>query len=227
MNMKPMILMLALAASSSAFAAESGFYLGGGFGQSKYSGGLVGQIEEAYAASNTYTLTSAELVDDSDDAWKLMAGYRFGNGFGLEASWADLGQVASLYHTLRASPLYPLPDYLMDGRYEAQAYGISAFYEWEFSPKVSAMLRAGAFNASLDYSEESLSTYSYEFANDSDGTVPGFGLGLNWRITQALDLRLDYDRYQGVGKRFGLQADTNGRFDIGMYSLNLAFRFGK
>lgn len=230
MGMKQTILLLALAASSSssAFAADPGFYFGGGFGQAKYSGGLVGQIEDAYAANNTFTLRSAELVDDSDDAWKLFAGYRFGNGFGLEAAWVDLGQAANLYHVRHISPLQPPPDYLMDGRYEARAYGISAFYEWEFNPKFSALLRAGVFNASLDYSEESLSTYFHEFAHDDDGdTVPGIGLGVNWRITSAFDLRLDIDRYHGVGERFDLQADTNGRFNIDLFSLNLAYRFGK
>ncbi len=229
MNMKQAIMVLGLGVSSGAFAADPGFYVGGGGGQAKYSGGLVGQMEDAFARRPTLELRSAELADDSDGAWKLFAGYRFGNGFGLEASFVDLGSAASRYHAQVVSILQPSPDFLLDGRYDAEAYGLSAFYEWEFSPALSASVRAGVFKASLDYFQHNSTIYEYpDFAYGNDDTVPGFGLGLNWRVTPSIDLRLDYDRYQGIGKRFGFEAeDTNGRFDIGVTSLNLAYRFGR
>lgn len=229
MNIKQAILILGLGVSSSAFAADPGFYVGGGVGQARYGGDLVGQMQDAFAQRPTLDLLSAELVDDSDTAWKLFAGYRFGNGFGLEASFVDLGSAASLYHAKVVSVLQPSPDFLLDGHYDAEAYGLSAFYEWEFSPAFSASARAGLFNASLDYFQHNSTIYEYpDFTHGSDDTVPGFGVGLNWRVTPSIDLRLDYDRYQGIGKRFGFEADhTNGRFDIGVASLNLAYRFGR
>ncbi|MFA7487908.1 MAG: hypothetical protein WCY72_07450, partial [Lysobacteraceae bacterium] len=115
------------------------------------------------------------------------------------------------------------------GHYDLEAWGISAFYEWEFSPTFSASVRAGMFNASQDYFQRNTTIYEYpDFSHSSDDTVPGFGLGLNWRVTPSVDLRLDHDRYQGIGKRFGFDAeDTNGRFDVGVTSLNLAVRFGR
>lgn len=229
MNIKHAVLVLGFGISSSAFASDPGFYVGGGGGQARYGGGLVGQIEAAFDQRPTLELTSAQLVDDSSSVWKLFAGYRFGNGFGLEGSFVDLGSAASLYHARIVSPMQPAPDFLLDGRYDAEAYGISAFYEWEFSPTFSASVRAGVFNTSLDYSQHNATIYEYpDFAHSNDDTVPGFGLGLNWRVTPAVDLRLDYDRYQNIGKRFGFEAeDTNGRFDIGVATLNLAYRFGR
>lgn len=228
MNMKQAVLALGLGVSSCAYAAEPGLYIGGGAGQSRFSGNLVGQLEHAFAADARFDLLSAELHDDSDTAWKLFAGYRFGNGFGVEFSMVDLGSAASRYHFKTVSILQPSPDFLVDGQYDTKAYGLSAFYEWEFSPAFSASARAGLFNASMDYSQRNSTIYQYpDFAHSSDDTVPGFGLGLNWRVTPSIDLRLDYDRYQNIGKRIGFEADTNGRFDIGMTSLNLAYRFGR
>ncbi|MFA5591494.1 MAG: outer membrane beta-barrel protein [Lysobacteraceae bacterium] len=229
MNMKQAMLIVTLGFSSGAFAADPGFYVGGGGGHARHSDGLVGQIEDALARSTGYELLSADLVDDSDTAWKLFAGYRFGNGFGLEASYVDLGSVVSRYHMRVISIMQPSPDFLVDGHYDLEAWGISAFYEWEFSPTFSASVRAGMFNASQDYFQRNTTIYEYpDFSHSSDDTVPGFGLGLNWRVTPSVDLRLDHDRYQGIGKRFGFDAeDTNGRFDVGVTSLNLAVRFGR
>jgi hypothetical protein len=46
-------------------------------------------------------------------------------------------------------------------------------------------------------------------------------------MTPDWDLRLDYDRINGVGKRFAFSDEGNGRFDhVGTFSLNLAYRFG-
>ena len=205
MNMKQAMLIVTLGFSSGAFAADPGFYVGGGGGHARHSGGLVGQIEDALARSTGYELLSADLVDDSDTA------------------------VASRYHMRVISIMQPSPDFLVDGYYDLEAWGISAFYEWEFSPTFSASMRAGMFNASQDYFQRNTTIYEYpDFSHSSDDTVPGFGLGLHWRVTPSVDLRLDHDRYQGIGKRFGFDAeDTNGRFDVGVTSLNLAVRFGR
>lgn len=229
MNIRHILVVLGLGLSTSAFAADPGFYIGGGVGQARYSGDLVGQMDEAFAPSTRYFLSSADMVDGSDSAWKLFAGYRFGNGFGLELSHVDLGTALSQYHVNALSILQPAPEYLVDGRYDAKAWGLSGFYEWEFSPAFAASVRAGYFNASLDYFQSNSTVYEYpDQSHSGDKAVPGFGLGLNWGITPSVDLRLDYDRYQGIGKRFAFEAeDTNGRLDIGVVSLNLAYRFGR
>jgi len=232
MRMKQTILALGLGLScfglpATAFAADPGFYIGGGGGQARHSGDFADQLGVAYTKTNEYALLSADLTDRNDDAWKLFAGYRFGNGFGLELSFVDFGSAASQYHMRADVPWYPSPEYRVEGRYDVEAFGLSAFYEWAFSPSFSAIVRAGLFDARQDYSQYSLTEYDYDFRGGSDDTVPGFGLGLNWRMTPSLDLRLDYDHYQNVGKRFAFEEDTNGSFDLGVASLNLAWRFGR
>ncbi len=221
------VLGLSLGAASGAFGADSGFYVGGGGGSASYSGNIAGQIEDAYATTTAYNLSWARWEDDKDTAWKLFAGYRFGNGFGLELSRVDLGQVAIAYHVQVASPVQPSPTFLLDGRYDASAYGLSAFYEWEFNPKFSAIVRGGLFRSSLEYSQHSLTLFPYDAAGSNEDTVPGFGIGLNWRITPSFDMRLDYDRLNGLGERFAFEENTDGRFDVGTASLNLAWRFGR
>ena len=118
MNLKQATLILGLGVCSSAFAADPGIYLGGGGGQANYSGGLVGQMQDAFDQRPTLELLSADVVDDTSTVWKFFAGYRFSNGFGLEASFVDLGSAASLYHAKVVSILQPSPDFLLEGRYD-------------------------------------------------------------------------------------------------------------
>ena len=82
----------------------------------------------------------------------------------------------------------------------------------------------------IDYEETGTGAdgLAHRFSNSSDNTKLTYGLGLNVRINPNWDVRLDWDRYTDAGRRFGLENDTNGRFDhIDLVSMNLAYRFGQ
>lgn len=222
-------LVLGLALTTNVDAAESGFYVGGGLGQSGYSGDIARQIERRYEGFELSTLNSARIADDSDSASKLFVGYRFGSWLGLELAWHYLGEARTEYRLSPITPISPPPPGItISGRYEATGPALTVFGEWEFSDRVSAMLRAGAIHTSLDYDEVSIAGEAYTFRAPDDSELrPTVGVGLNWRMTPQWDLRLDYDRFIGIGKRFDFDDDTNGRFDhLDALSLNLAYRFG-
>lgn len=222
-------LILGLAVAGGASAADAGFYVGGGLGKTDYSGDIAAQIQDAYADTGSYRLAAARLAESDDDGWKVFAGFRFGNGLGLELFHVDLGQAKTDYHVQVVGTVTPMAEYLLEGRYDSKGYGLVAFYEWEFLPALSAQLRGGLVRSSLDYAEATYAGVAYEYSHEGSGkSEPTYGVGLNWRVTNALDLRLDYDRYKGIGERFDLTEDGNGRFGhVDMLSLNLAFRFGK
>jgi OOP family OmpA-OmpF porin len=66
--------------SLAAFAQESGAYLGGAFGQSKFKEWC------------DPTLASCK---DTDTAWKVFGGYRFDRYFAVEGSYIDWGEVTA------------------------------------------------------------------------------------------------------------------------------------
>ena len=230
MNMTRPILVLALglATAHGAKAADPGFYVGGGFGESDFSGDIAGQIDRAYGNFQPLVLESSRLSDDGDSAWKLFAGYRFGF-WGVEFAWHDLGEARAEYAvSANAEPL-PQPPTTISSRYELAGQSLTVFGEWAFDDRISAVLRGGVFRADLDYSEVSTTGPAYTFSHGDDGDLRAtVGVGLNWRMTPSWDLRLDYDRFNNLGKRFDLADESNGRFDhVSMLSLNLAYRFGR
>ena len=94
----------------------------------------------------------------------------------------------------------------------------------------SLIARVGGFNGELEYGEAGIdgTGTAYTFRNKDSSVQTTAGVGVNWRMTPAWDLRLDYDRYFDIGERFALNESGNGRFNnVDMLSLNVAYRFGR
>lgn len=215
--------------ASSLAAADTGFYVGAGLGQTKFSNTLSQQVQTAYPGGTNYTHVSSGLTDDSDSGYKLFAGYRVLPWLGVELGWQDLGRASSNYVLHSQVPLSNV-NVSVDGKYRLDGASLSVFGELAFTPQVSGIVRVGAFNSRLRYSEHGVdgrgTPYSFSHTNDNTDTMAG--VGLNWRMTPAWDLRLDYDRYFDIGERFALNETGNGHFDhVDMMSLNLAYRLGR
>lgn len=71
-------------ASALAQAQDSGFYLGGALGQSKF--------KEWCTAGAGFTFNSCK---DTDSAWKVLGGYRFNRYIAAEAMYVDWGEVTA------------------------------------------------------------------------------------------------------------------------------------
>lgn len=230
MTQKILFAALAAVLAGTVQAADTGFYVGGGVGQSKYAGGLDRQVQQAYAGNAGYRLESVDLVDDSDTTFKVFGGYRFLPWLGVELAWNDLGEARSHYVLYSLVPLTNAYA-RVDGRYRVQGASVTVFGELAFNEHFSGIARVGAFNARIEYDESGVAAsgvpHSFQ-APDDNSTKTTIGLGLNWRFNPHWDLRLDYDRYHDLGERFALTTRGNGRFDhVDVASLNLAYRFGE
>lgn len=220
---------LAATLAGTAHAAEPGFYIGGGVGQSDFSDNYSDQVRRAYTGNTGFSFVSAKLTDDSDTAYKIFGGYRFLPWLGVELAWNDLGEAGSHYvlHSL-----VPLTDAnaIIDGRYRVKGVSVSLFGELEFNETFSGIARVGVFNSRTEYTESGVQASGdpWHFsAPDDTSTKSTVGLGVNWRVTPNWDVRFDYDRYYDIGNNFTLTEDGNGRFDhIDVASINLAYRFG-
>jgi len=219
---------LICAGSAAAYAEDGGFYVGAGIGQARYDNSLTGQIRSAYAGYPDYAFVSGDLTDDTDQAWKIFGGYRFLPWLGMEFSWVDLGQVSSSY-VLHSQVPATNADANIIGLYNISGPSATLFGELDFNDRVAGILRAGLYNAQLDYDERGTGAdgLPHRFSNSADHTKLTYGLGLNVSINPNWDVRLDWDRYTNVGRRFDLNDDGNGRFDhIDFVSMNVAYRFG-
>jgi OOP family OmpA-OmpF porin len=93
--------------SVAAPAQESGPYVGGALGQSKFK---------------EWCDPTLAACDDKDSTWKLFAGYRFNRSFALEYSYIDWGEVTAASTTARVAA-------------DQQSYGIAAVGSLQISPQ--------------------------------------------------------------------------------------------
>jgi len=146
----------------SALAAESGFYIGGGVG----------------AATLQDDPPAFDDIDESDAAWKVFAGYRFGGYIPLidlagEVTYRDMGN----------------PDG-RDFEYDASGFDASVLGIVTLGP-IDLFGRLGIGN----YSVESRVNGA---RSDDDGSAAIYGLGAGFRIFM-INVRAEWERIEAKG----------------------------
>jgi hypothetical protein len=156
---------LCLCAPAAAIAADNGFYLGGSVGQTTTD--FPGEL--------------SDLIDDEDQGYKIVAGYRLLDWFGVEASYVDLGEV-----TQRVD----FPD-LSDFRLEQK--GVDAFAVL-FAELATFDLFAKAGLVQWD-AEASFSSIFGNVSASEDGTDFAWGVGAQARLG-SFAVRAEYERFE-------------------------------
>ena len=168
--------LFAVLVGAAAFGAQAterpGFYLGAGAGQSF--------VDEAG-------------YDDEDTAFSAFGGYQFNQWFGLEAGYADLGDLE--------------PD-VAGQSLEASSVYFTAVGTLPFTDKFSGYAKAGFQRWDLDTSIPGLAG-----TGDDSGTDPTYGVGLQYRFTDAFALRGEYSRFEIEDVDVDL-AQLQARFDF-------------
>ena len=77
---------------TSAQAADTGFYFGGSFGQSRVSDFSGSDVDSELASMG---ISSTTTTDDKDTGWKVFAGYRMMKYLAVEAAYANLGEITA------------------------------------------------------------------------------------------------------------------------------------
>jgi hypothetical protein len=88
--------MLLTVASSSAMAADAGWYAGASVGQAKPdidTGELDAAVVSAFAAAGAPVISRSSMFDNTDTSYSLDVGYRFSPYFALNGAYVDLGKV--------------------------------------------------------------------------------------------------------------------------------------
>ena len=132
-------------------------------------------------------------VDEDDTAYQVFGGYQFNRWFGLEAGYADLGELEpdAAGRSLEASSVY-----------------FTAVGTLPFTGKFSGYAKAGFQRWDLDTSIPGLAG-----TGDDSGTDPTYGLGLQYRFTDAFALRGEYSRFEIEDVDVDL-AQLQARFDF-------------
>jgi OOP family OmpA-OmpF porin len=158
-----------------------GFYAGGAITQARFD-------------DDNFSLSD---VDDEDNSWKIIGGYRFHENFAVEANYVDFGELSAQQLTGNAP-------------FTAEARGITAFAVGLIPvPYVDLFAKVGA--ARIDTKTRGLLS---DF--DDDTTEFAYGAGAQWRWRN-LAVRAEYEKFD---------TDIIGDLDLisvgATYTFNLA-----
>lgn len=201
---------LGLAPASNALA--DGFYFG-------LSGGLSMPDLPSKAEFDQVILAGTPAqssLDDTGTAWGAQVGYRWGSYIAAEIGYVDLGK-AEYEAVPTGTPLRA------SVRFASSGVTLAAVGMLPLGERFDLYARGGVYfgDTRLRQKIEDLSTgESLAMVEDTSSSKDLFaGIGAAWNITESFSLRLQYERYFGVG-----EDDETGKTDIDLLTFGVLFR---
>jgi len=209
--MKKTIVLLALLGSAGLVCAQgNNFYAIGGIGQSNVK--LKDEAGPVLVDLGATGVSSS--VDKKDTAWKLGVGYQLSPNFAVEAGYVALGKVSNKARGTGGADT-------ANAEYKSSALGLSALGMLPINTDFSVFAKAGVAHTKITAKADL--TVGGASASDSAKKrefVPVFGLGAEYKLTQAVAVRAEYERYFKVGDK-----NTTGESDVDFLSLGVKVGF--
>jgi len=183
------ILILLMLTSPQAIQAAGRFYAGFALGEAKVS---------------RWCNSSPRHCNDSDIGLKLSGGFQITPHWGIEAAYLDLGQVTASF-TESGPPSF---------RADIDGFMFSGTGTLPVSKKIDIFAKAGVFRWHVDSVRFGVLATQTQQRNGSNFS---FGTGLGFLITQAIQLRIEWEQFEDIG-------DQNTS-DINLWSGGMVFLF--
>lgn len=164
--MKKLLLVTALFSSFASANPHSGFYLGAGVGTTDYE-------DDGYLTSSTVPITT-----DSDNSYKIIAGYQFNRIVSLETQFTSYGDTNITVH----NPINGL--HFNAGKIEQKSFTVAANLGYTFDNGLRPFTTIGL--GSIDYEMG-------DFSDDGGVIRAGVGLEYTPHQIQSLSLRTAYE----------------------------------
>lgn len=154
--MRAVIIAVALAVPAGVVAQESGAYLGGALGQTRFT--------EWCDAGTT-------ACDDRDSGWKLFGGYRFNRYFALEGSYIDWGEVTASVGAVNVAA-------------DQRSFGLAALGSLQLGPRFSVFGKLGLLSTEQETRRinPNPSTFQRDETELHYGVGATYSLTPNWMV---------------------------------------------
>ncbi len=195
------------ALASSAFA--DGFY---GLGEVTHSQTSLDKnyFNDALTAHGATGLSSSD--SGSGNQWRLQGGYRFNEYLAAEAGYIDFGKAkySASYAGGAAS-----------GSLKAGGVDLAALVSMPLNDRFSVFGKAGVVFADVKSSLSAGAPASLASGDTSKNVVrPLLGLGADYKLSEKVDLRTEFDRVSGLG-----DSGKTGKMDSNMISMGVIYKF--
>jgi OOP family OmpA-OmpF porin len=202
-------------------AAAPYWYLGASTGQSRIDA-TTGEIDEAFLIDDGF-VASGTTLDKTDTGWKAYLGYRFNRIFALEGGYADLGEATfkTTIVSAPASPGLPTPPFPINATATANGVMFSGVLHLPLTAHSSVFAKAGVFGWEAEFTERIPGTGITRVKRTERETDAVYGAGAELGLSDALRLRLEFERFEDVGQGIG---GREGR-DIDFISAGIVLGF--
>jgi len=141
--------------------------------------------------------------DDSDTGWKIFGGYQVTKHFGIEVSYLDFGRLTA------SGTLTDAPSLSVTGQGEVSGFGASWVATLPVSERFGLFGRVGLFRwdskirgtvriPSAPGSDVLPDGLLLLVEVDDDGTDPTYGVGARVKVTEHLDIRVEWEQFSDV-----------------------------
>ena len=222
-----------VAISANSVIAEPGkWYIGFGAGHSSYKdwaspADITAFRDEFGSSLGVVNFDGAQSADSTDNAfgYKLFGGYSFNENIAVEFSYIDMGEVDA--NSSASGTFYDLADNSVDGdlfakaRADVDAFTLDANLSYTIASFAALFVKAGVYTADTDLESSAGSSFSTESFSESrtdSSTGLHYGIGANFKVTDAIGLRAEWERLDNV------EAD-GGESDVDLISAALIYNF--
>lgn len=183
---------------------------------------VVGEVTHARDKLNTGTadaaLTSAGASalsssgKSNSNKWRLQLGYKVNPNFAVEAGYIDFGKA-------RYSASYT--GGTAEGTVKAGGIDVAALGILPLTDNLSVFGKAGLVAAHVKSELSATGTAAAASGSATANVIsPLFGVGLDYKLSDAVDLRTEYDHASNLGK-----SGKTGKMTADMLSVGLAYHF--
>lgn len=203
------VMPLALAIGSTGAWADNGLYAVGEVTHSRDTLST-GTNDAALTSAGATALTSSGKGNSNQ--WRLQLGYKLNPNFAVEAGYIDFGKA-------KYSASYT--DGTAQGRVKAGGFDVAALGILPLTDNISVFGKAGIAAARVK-SSLSASAPASEASDSTSANVVGplVGLGASYKLSDAMDVRAEYDHASNLGK-----SGSTGKISSNMLSVGLAYHF--
>ncbi|MEO5692069.1 MAG: outer membrane beta-barrel protein [Usitatibacter sp.] len=229
MNRKSALALATLAVlATPAFAQTSPWYGGLAVGQSRTGGELVTNRNSTVVGG---TVTNSAF-DDKDSGFRIFGGYRFLPWLGVELNYADIGASRLRTDVQTIDAPFNTGAVVLDRK--ISGFGADLVFSAPLGERASIFGRVGAVQSRLEANAKLSGLINFTSGNTLDRertttvneTVTRFGLGADYMLSRNLGIRLDWERWLSVGKKFEIGGQgTTGEADTDFYSVGVIYRF--
>jgi OmpA-OmpF porin, OOP family len=166
--------LLAAAPVAQAQQAETGFYVGGSFGQTEFKDFCSDARSGGYVGGS---------CDEKDSGWKAFFGYRINRHFAIEGSYVNWGEASLNGGTFLGVPA--------NATGELTSWGVAAVGIIPIGERFWGFGKIGFMRSEVDVN---VNVAGFAGAGSESDTEAHYGLGLGFNITPRLAVRGEWER---------------------------------